>query len=499
MKNIGNANDLIGTKDRILYRLFEVFPGFISWVTLLSLIFLSRFKPVWIALFIIVFDLYWLYKIIYFSIHLIISYFHLKQTVMVDWSKKCSNDYYHLIILPTYKEDIGVLETTFQALVESRYPKNKMIVVLAMEQRAGKERFVKANCIEKEFGDKFAKFLITHHPADIKGEIAGKGSNEAWAGKKAKHILDKMGIAYDKVICSVFDIDTCAHPQYFARLTYVFEHQKNPHMASYQPIPMYHNNVWDSSALMRVISSSNSFWQMMQQERPNKLCTFSSHSMSFKTIVDVGFWQNNIVSEDSRIFFQCLFHFKGDYRVVPLFIPVYMDAVLASTYWQSIKNQYKQQRRWGWGCENIPWVLYNSLKTRNMPLLIKLRYSWDQIEGFYSWAVVSLLIFMLGWLPVFIGGNKFNQTVLAFNLPQLTSRIMGFAMFGSLILALINLLLFPKRPLRYNRSKWFWMVLQWLLTPVTMIIFGSIPALDAQTRLMFGKYMGFFVTPKERK
>lgn len=498
VKKISNYRDLEKGRDRFTYRLFEILPGFLSWATLINVVLLSWQWPFGIAIFIIVFDLYWLAKISYLSGHLIVSYCRMKKYLRVNWSKKCSLDFYHLIILPFYKEDLKILRSTFSALISSTYPLKKFIVVLGSEARAP-EGFRRAKIIEKEFGHKFFKFLITRHPANIPGELAGKGSNESWAGKKAKKLIDKLKIKYDKIICSVFDVDTCIHPQYFARLTYLFQRQKNPHQCSYQPIALYHNNLWDAPALMRVIATSNSFWQMMQQERPEKLCTFSSHSMSFKTVVEINFWQENIVSEDSRIFFQCLFHFKGKYKVVPMFVPVYMDTVLGPTYLQSIKAQYKQQRRWGWGCENIPWILYHSLKTKKMSFFLKLRHCFDQIEGFHSWATASLIIFALGWLPVLLGGENFNQTVLAFNLPKLTSWIMSLAMIGMFVSATISILLLPKRPKKQRKSKLIFMLLQWLLLPITVTVFGSIPALEAQTRLMLGKYMGFFVTPKIRK
>jgi len=506
-KQIGKASDLQDKKERYFYRFFEILPGFLSLGTLVFLILFSFIKPAWVGFFIIIYDLYILWRVIYMSVYLIVCYVRMKKRLRVNWFKKCVKifnsldgfPYYHLIILPTYKEGIEVLKTSFQSLVNSKYPLDKIIVVLAMEKRAGKERLKRAKFIKENFGHKFGHFLITHHPDDIAGEIAGKGSNEKWAGQQAKKYIDKLGLDYKKIICSVFDCDTCVHPQYLSCLAYVFHQQPNPHKASYQPIPLFHNNIWDAPGLMRMIASSNTFWQMMQQERKEQLITFSSHSMSFKTVIEVGWWQNNIVSEDSRIFFQCLYHYNGDYEVVPLFFPIYMDTVLADTYWQSIKNQYKQQRRWAWGCETIPWVFYHSLKARGMPWRKRLYFAWFLFEGFYSWAIASLVIFLFGWLPVLLGGDDFNQTVLAFNLPKITSWIMSIAMLGMLISAFITVLYFPKRPKRYKRSRWLFIILQWILVPIGTIFFGAIPAMEAQIRLMLGKYMGFFVTPKARK
>ena len=127
--------------------------------------------------------------------------------------------------------------------------------------------------------------------------------------------------------------------------------------AIYQPIPLFTNNIYEAPALARVVAFSTTFWQMMQQSRPERLTSFSSQSIPFQALVDIGFWQKDIVSEDSRIFWQGYLRYHGDFRVEPLFYPVSMDANVAPTFWGTMKNIYKQQRRWGWGCENIPYML----------------------------------------------------------------------------------------------------------------------------------------------
>jgi hypothetical protein len=507
---IGKAADCKSPKERRIYRAFEILPGALAWATLLAVIFFSWAKPVWIALFIIAFDVYWLLKTIYLSFHLRASYKRMKKHLEIDWLERVRSfqgknwqDIYHLIVLPMYKESLLVVRPTFQAIIDSTYPKDKMIVVLATEERAGQSAKKVAQAIKKEFGDKFYKFLISVHPQDIVGELAGKGANSTWAVRYVKEkIIDSLKIPYQNIIVSCFDIDTRVYSQYFACLTYHYLTAKKPTRSSYQPIPIYNNNIWQTPCFSRVVAASGTFWQMMQQQRPERLSTFSSQSISFQALVEMDFWPTNIVSEDSRIFWQALLFYHGNYRTIPLYYPVSMDANLADNFFKTAINVYKQQRRWGWGVENIPYLLFGFYKNKKIPWSKKFHWTWIQLEGFWSWATNALLIFLLGWLPLFLGGPEFNITILSYNLPRVTRTLMTLAMVGLVGSAIYSTLLLPKRPKEYGFIKCFFkylgITIQWILLPLTILIFGCLPGLESQTRLMLGKYMGFWVTEKKR-
>jgi len=58
--HLSRANDLIDKKDRRIYRIFEIMPGLLAWLTLLAVVGLSFIAPVFMAIFIIIFDIYWL-------------------------------------------------------------------------------------------------------------------------------------------------------------------------------------------------------------------------------------------------------------------------------------------------------------------------------------------------------------------------------------------------------------------------------------------------------
>ncbi|MEK7664252.1 MAG: glycosyltransferase family 2 protein [Patescibacteria group bacterium] len=514
--DISKASDIKGKGQRMLYRFLETIPGMLSLGTLVGVFIFSWLLPSFVAIFIICFCLYYLLKIIYFSLHQIIGYFKTKSHMHKDWLKELKKvsparsatavaggdknwkNIYHLIILPTYKESPKIIRESLNALVACDYPKEKLIIVLTTEERAGQKFRDEARGIEKDYRNDFFKFLVVEHPSNIRGEIAGKGSNVAYAGREAQKLIDTLKIPYENILVSSFDIDTKIYPQYFSCLTYYYLTQKNPERASYQPVPVYNNNVWKVPFFSRVVSTSNTFWQMIQQERPEKLTTYSSHTIPGKVFFEVGY-PSNVVQDDSRIFWRAYLYYNGNYRVIPIYYLVSMDAVDSPNFLKTVINQYRQQKRWAWGAAEIPYVFFGFLNNKKISFGKKIMHLYTLVDGYWSWATAALLLFILGWLPILLGGNKFNFTVLSFNLPILTGRIMRISLVGMLVSAILSTMLLPPIPKGISRLKKITVFLQWVFLPVTLIIFGSLPAIDAQIRLMIARYMGFWNTEKVRE
>lgn len=502
-----------------MIRLFEMIPGILAWTTLLGMVVLSWKAPTFTAIFIILFDTYWLLKTVFLSFHLRSTYGAMRKNLTVPWLEKLKeetsvptggdgnqpdlkwDEIFHLVIFPMYKEPFSVVRESFERLAATNYPLEKMLVVLALEENGGEEAVRTGEKISEEFNGRFGAFLVTVHPKNIPGELAGKGSNETWAAREAKKILlDPRGLAPEKTMVSVFDVDTQVFPEYFGRLTYAFIKSANRLRAVYQPIPLFTNNIYEAPALARIVSFSSTFWQMMQQARSERLTTFSSQSVPFKVLLDIGYWDIDVVSEDSRIFWQGFFAYDGNFHVVPLKYPVSMDANVAPSFWQTLKNIYRQQRRWGWGSENIPYMLEGFRKNFRISRSVKTYWTFTVLEGFHSWATNAIIIFALGWLPVMLGGAVFNETLLSYNLPRLTRFIVNLSMLGITTTAILSIILLPPKPERFRPWHYLLYFFQWALIPVSLIVFGAIPGLEAQTRLMLGgKYrLGFWVTPKGR-
>ncbi len=547
---------------RRLQRRLEMVPGLLSWGTLIGMFVISFLLPLWAAILIILFDLYWLYRIVFISFYSTRAHFRLVKSKKRDWWERCQNSrqpeayvreletrlkhlraaraalsffdirkrravskemcraketlfearklvpiadeivdwrtIIHVVLLPTAGEDAEIIEPAIRSLAEANFPKEQMIVLLATEEREDEaHRVAKVEYLKKKFDGVFKDFLVTTHVV-AEGEMKCKASNAKFAAKALQKYLDERSIDYTRVIFSNFDCDSVAHPEYFAALTYAYATNPLRLQRAYQPMPVYHNTIWDTNAFVRLVVTGSSFWHLFQSTR-RQMVTFSSHSEPFDTLVKVGFWPVNMISEDSVIYWKCTAYFHGDYEVCPIHLPVSLDAVLSESYWKTIVNQYKQNRRWAYGIENFPVTMRALWPDRQIPFFRKLRISFEMLEGHYSWATTSFILAFLGWLPLVLGGVAFRESVLAHNLPLITQRLMTLALFGMVVSVPLSLFSLPPKPARYHWSKYLIMLFQWVLSPFVAFL-SAFPALDSQTRLLFGNYFGeFWVTEKMRR
>ena len=484
-------------------RFWEMVPGLLVWGTFLFATTLSFIAPFWAIVFIIIFDLLWLFRVTYFVFYIFLAWRTYRKTMTIDWLARTSTlpqaeKIHHLIFLPTVKEGADIVRATLRSFAESSFPNDRIMIVLAGEERMKEHFDGVVTQITREFGGTFKDIFVTVHPKDLPKEIPGKGSNLNWAGHQVEKILTKRysEIEDKDIVVTAFDVDTIAHREYLSYLSYLYCTVPNPTHSSYQPVTLLANNIWSAPAPVRVAAYGTTFWLMSELARPDRLWTFSSHSMPWVMLKDVRFWQKDMVSEDSRIFMQAFVHYHGDYRVTPMFLPVSMDTVVGDNYWQALKALYIQQRRWAWGVEHLPYIVEAFKKDKLIPLRKRAKYLFNQLEGMFTWATAPVLIFVMGWLPLYLAKGESHALIQA--APQTLELLMQLAMIGIFASAIMSLLLLPPRPKSAKPSTWIVMLLQWALLPITFIVFGSFPAVDAQTRLMIGKYLGFDVTKKKR-
>ena len=522
----------------------EILPGMTSWLILLTPIYLSIVAPILVAGYIIVFDLYWLFKSLIYGAHLLAGYFHMERDKKINWLDRARgtkepfsllrkyeeqltkakgieqtrlkeeikvlkeyivrpeghlnfDETYQVVVFPNYKEELEVLESSVAATMRSNYPNDKIIVVLAMEEREGEDAHARAEQIVNKYGQQFKKVLVTFHPDGIVGELKAKGANVYHAMQEALKVINEFGIQHKNVIVSTFDGDTQPSSDYFANLAYSYITNLERRHRNFQPVPLFNNNIYDAPALSRIIAFSSSFWQMIESTRPYRLVNFSAQAQGLETLVDIDFYDRAVVSDDSRQYFRAFFRYGGDFKSVPLFTPVYMDAVLANGFWATLKAQYEQKRRWAYGLENFPYFVINALKHKEIKLSQKIVHIYRLFEGHISWATSSLVIAGVVWLPSLLN-PEFRETVFAYNLPVIARTILTMTWIGVVISTGVTLKLLPKRPPKFPKIKTLELFLQWILVPISALIFGSLPALDAETRLMLGRYMGFKVTAKKR-
>lgn len=526
-------------KRSLKYRFFEILPAFISYGALALLVILSLVDPNLAAIYLMVVIITLLVKSFIIAYHTIRGHNRLVAAQKTDWHGRLAeledpgssyargsisnakgfnlqqhlanlqaiNSYpgsypkpsqlIHGVVIAAYNEAYDVIQPTIESVKKTTTENNRILIFLAYEERGGAGIEETAIRLQAEYKNDFLDFQIVKHPKDMPGEVMGKGPNITYAGYRLKEYCERKRINQSNVIVTTLDCDNKPHPAYFDYVAYEYITHENRKKLSYQPIALYFGNIWDAPAPMRVIATGNSFWTIISSMRPHTLRNFAAHSQPLDALVEMDFWSTRSIVEDGHQYWRSYFYFGGDYDVVPIHVPVFQDAVMADTLKKTFITQFKQLRRWGYGVSDIPYVAVRLFtKKRNVPFAEGFARFVRLVDSHVTLAVVAVMVALGGWVPLLINPQS-SHSIAAHQLPEVISVIQRVAMVGLFITILLMLKMLPPRPDRYKRRRTLWMVLQWVLMPLTSVGFSSLASLSAQTHLATGKYLDKFdVTEK---
>lgn len=523
-----------------LYRFLEILPGAISYGAIILLFLLSWIEPLVGAIYLFILIAATLVKAVAVAYRTVQGYGIIKRAGRVDWAKRLSdletphdsferlrdddnNSYhfiehvenlkmmaameseypkpsevYHVVIMTAYDEGLETLGPSVEAVKNTTFPNERIIFVLAYEARGGEAIENNAKALEQKYHGTFKDFLLVKHPADLPHEVIGKGPNLTYAGEQVAKYVKVQKLPVENIIVTSLDSDNRMAPKYLDSVAYEFITHPNRQRLSYQPVALFMNNIWDAPAPSRVIATSNSFFNVISTMRPHSLRNFASHSQPLQALEAMHFWSKRTIVEDGHQYWRSLFFFHGDYSVLPIRIPIYQDAVIDETFWKTIKAQFIQVRRWYYGASDVAYVgvrLFAKKSDRVVPFWQLLPKFWRLLDGHITLAILAPIVAFGGWVPMIM--NTSSHQMIAYSLPNIVGIVETFASIGLVVSVLVSFKILPERPAKYKKGKNILMVIQWILMPITSILYQSVAAFYSQTRLMLGKYMEKFDVTKK--
>jgi hypothetical protein len=545
-------------------RLLEIVPGVVTWALILAPLVLSFGYPEIVAWFVLSFDFYWFYKAVVLVGSVAIAFGRIRRVTAIDWRTRAfsladlparraeierriplvrertvrlaasgrrqaaaggrrevdrllaerreidrllarrgeaigsPDRLWHVALIPTYTEPFEKLYETVAALARTDFPTDLRMVAIITRQTdlQGRENVAR---LRELFADQFLHFFHILDPLEP-GIVVGKSSAMAYGGRWLYRELVGLGFDPAEVVVTDLDADYRVHPQYFGYLTYTFLTDPDRFRRLFQPVPMFHNNLWSTPIPVRLVAVGATHVQMWRSLTPEKLVSFSSYAVSLRTLHEVDYWATDAIPEDSRFYWKSFFRYSGEFRAVPLFIPMYGDAVRARSYPRTLAQQYLQIRRWAWGVTDIPYYIHNAIEHSEIPFGLRIRRLADLWLDHINWAIAPFVMIFGSNIPLVIswqfGAGRFASTTLGQNLPIYASVLLTLAFCCLLVLIYVEDRICPPRPASWGIWQRLATRLQWLLLPLIGLVFSNLPALDAQTRLMTGRYLEYRVTEK---
>jgi hypothetical protein len=482
-----------------LPRVLEILPTATVWLIITAPVWAAIIAPAALGFGMLLFSVYWLWKSVSFASGVLIGFWRLHKAQQRDWIADAADlpgyaQLRHLVIVPTCGENEEIVADTLHCLTSQDVPLERVSVVLAFEERDPIAR-TRAARLSARFAPVFQHFQTTYHP-DQPGEVRGKSSNLTWAARQVEAELIATGrLDPEHLIVTICDADSRLHPRYLAALAHDVLSHPHGKLHIFQPAILFYANHWRLIAPLRALNSIYSLWELARMVPSHRLVTQSTYSLSWTAVRDVDFWDVDVIPEDSHMCFKVLFHYGQRVKVRPIFLPVYADAAEGATLRRTLENQYHQILRWAWGVSDIPYVVMGALRARDLPWHLKvMRVAW-YVEEHLMWPSHWFLLTLGGVVPTLVNPT-YAHSPLGLWQSSLISTVLGLCLPCLLLVIVADWRLRPRHPEGEDPID---VLIGWAsfgLLPVFGLLLCALPALDAHTRLLFGRRLEYRVTEK---
>ena len=488
-------------------RLFEAAPGLVTWILLLAPAWIPIIFP-WPGAFVVaagvlLFDIYWLLRSMTVITGVYSTLSQMRRDMRRDWLALCYQDraegrhdplqYIHLCVIPTYTEPYHVLEKTVEAIVEANYPPDKKMIGI-ITRETDKPGWANVERLKDKFGDRLRGFYHIKDPLEP-GIVIGKSAAMNWGGRWMVRVLTEEGYDLNQILITDLDSDYRVHPEYFAWISQHHAREPLRDFVIWQPVPLFHNNIWQVPMAVRVMSGATSQWQMFLHSRPHRLVAFSSYTCSLEFVQRAGYWDKDVIPEDSRFYWKAFFTFGERFSVKSVYLPLYGDSPNSRDYASTHMSQYNQIKRWAWGITDVPYVLARLFKHPEIPLVLRIRRFMNLFLNHLNWIFLPLLLMFGASVPIWVS-QDFALTDLGQALWSWSGILLSVTLSTVVFFLFFEVLMLPPKPKEWPFWKKIGVHFQYMLYPIVGLVMSVLPALEAHTRLLLGRYLEYRVTEK---
>ncbi len=136
------------------------------------------------------------------------------------------------------------------------------------------------------------------------------------------------------------------------------------------------------------------------------------------------------------------------------------------------------------------------MESKTIPKIEKIRKTVYLVYNHLFWAGGPFMLFFIGYVPGFF--YKIDHSLAAFTVP-IASSLVFTILFATVVFPSVLSIHIMRRYAKFRKRDYIYNIVQWITVPLLTLTLFSIPSIESQIRLFFGKRIDTFDTTQKMK